>query len=151
MARSRAKKNGTRKPTRAKADPTGFMEEISKQSGRISGEDLAYAVGNKFGGPLGFAEFMFEAATNSEASPATRAKIMQNLMTFIREISKQYGDEAKIKAMSTHEIKIQLCQLLVEMRMVVPIPGVKINVAEIEAEIKRQIAAGQGADQKPPS
>lgn len=144
MARSRKKANGTRRKKRTASDTAEFMAKVSERSGRISGEDIAYAIGGRFGGPVEMADLMFEMATDPNATVATRAKILQNLMGFIKEISKQYGDEAKLKSMPTEEIKRRLVELIVEHRMVIPIPGVKIDAGDIQkkiVEVEKEIQA----------
>lgn len=121
-------------PPAAKAigghDPAEVMEAMSlfsKSNSRASSEDVAEALSQAFGGAKGFALLMKELAFSPNTRPATRAKIISNVMSYIERTAKQYGDMARLAAMSKDQIEIKLCRLLVRHKFVVPIEGVNVN------------------------
>lgn len=131
MAASRAEKDGSAVPEtiggRDSTEVMAAMSLFSKSNSRASSEDLAEALSQSFGGAKGFALLMNELALSPHTRPATRAKIISNVMSFIERTSKQYGEMARLAAMSKEQIEIKLCQLLVRHKFVVPIEGVNVN------------------------
>jgi len=124
----------TTDPATAKAigghDPDKVMEAMSlftKGNSRASSEDVAEALSQAFGGAKGFAILMKELAFSPSTRPATRAKIISNVMSYIERTAKQYGEMAKLAAMSKEQIEIKICRLIVRHKFIVPIEGVNLN------------------------
>lgn len=103
-------------------------------------QDVADAISDRFGGAAGIADIFYEQLFDENTTGATKAKILSKMADYLASTSKQYGDRERLAGMNTQQIEKRLLQLLVKYDMVVPIPGIELNVGQTpkEGEAERQ-------------
>lgn len=138
VRRSRSVANGTvrenKEPRKAEEK---IIEMLSSQFGRASAEDIAEELTKAFGGAKGFALLMQEIVYAPSTKPTTKARIVQQVMTYIERASKHYGDINRLASMDKEEIEKKLASLLKKHNNVVPIPGVKLDVTERKLPVEK--------------
>lgn len=120
-----------------------IIEMLSSQFGRASAEDIAEELTKAFGGAKGFALLMQEIVYSSSTKPTTKARIVQQVMTYIERASKHYGDINRLASMDKDEIEKKITLLLKKHNNVVPIPGVKLDVTERKLQVEEASAVDQ--------